>query len=81
MFGWAKETRPPLGNDSRGSGSHEEAYSKMWGWIAVGLGSFVALSVLIAFAFARVLSALTDTSELFESEIWSQSPPPDVSTP
>ena len=53
----------------------------MWGWIAVGLGWFVALSVLIAFAFARVLSALTDTSELFESEIWSQSPPPDVSTP
>ena len=52
----------------------------MWGWIAVGLGSFMAVSLLIAFAFARVLSALRDTSELFESEIWSQAPPPDVFT-
>ena len=30
----------------------------MWEWIAVGLGSFVALSFLVTFMFARVLGAL-----------------------
>jgi len=30
----------------------------MWFWIGVGLGSFVFASLLIAFAFARVLGAL-----------------------
>jgi galactokinase len=39
----------------------------MWIWIGVGLGSFAALSLLIALAFARVLAALNcDMFELVE---------------
>jgi hypothetical protein len=46
----------------------------MWGWIAVGLGSVVVVSLLIGLAFARVLKALSNTSELLET-----APPPDLS--
>jgi hypothetical protein len=41
----------------------------MWTWIAVGLGAFVLISLLIGVAFARVLSALSAASEALEEAL------------
>jgi hypothetical protein len=47
----------------------------MWMWIAVGLGSFLALSLLIVLAFARVLGAIgLEVSQLYEDEFWATRP-------
>lgn len=46
----------------------------MWLWIGLGLGAFVALSLLIAVVFARVLATLNgDMIELLEDEAGSGS--------
>lgn len=42
----------------------------MWIWIAVGLGAFLLIPVLIGLVFARVLRSLRDASELLESGTW-----------
>ena len=42
----------------------------MWIWIAVGLGSFAFVSLLIGLVFARVLRSLRDASELLETGAW-----------
>jgi hypothetical protein len=44
----------------------------MWMWVAVGVGSFLALSLLVALAFARVLGTIgLEVSRLHEDEFWS----------
>lgn len=48
----------------------------MWVWIAIGLGSFLGLSLLVGFALARVLGAIgRQLSELYETEGWATVPP------
>ena len=47
----------------------------MWLWFGLGLGAFIALSLLIALVFARVLATLNgDMIELLEDEAASESP-------
>lgn len=47
-----------------------------WAWIAVGIGSFLALSLLVAVGLAFVLSEIgRGVSELHESEGWTTAPP------
>jgi hypothetical protein len=47
----------------------------MWLWIGVGLGALIALSLLVALVFARVVGTLSgDMIELLEDRPASQSP-------
>lgn len=47
----------------------------MWGWIAIGLGSFLGLSALVGFALARVLGAISHrVVEMYETEGWVSEP-------
>jgi hypothetical protein len=41
----------------------------MWVWIAIGLGSFLCLSLLVGFAFARLGMIAQQISELYETGI------------
>jgi hypothetical protein len=44
----------------------------MWVWVALGVGSCLALSLLIALAFGRVLGTIgLEVSRLHEDEFWS----------
>jgi hypothetical protein len=46
-----------------------------WGWVLVGVGGFLALSLLLSFALARILGRLAqDVTELLEQEEWSSAP-------
>jgi hypothetical protein len=48
----------------------------MWVWIAIGVGSFLCLSLLVGFAFARILGSIgRQISDLYETEVWAQLPP------
>jgi hypothetical protein len=48
----------------------------VWAWIAIGVGSFLALSVLVGLAVAAVLGEIARrVSELHESEGWASAPP------
>lgn len=48
----------------------------MWIWILIGLGSFVGLSLLIGFAFARILGTIgREIGQLYETETWAALPP------
>ncbi len=48
----------------------------MWIWIVIGTGSFVGLSLLIGFAFARILGTIgREIGELYERETWAALPP------
>jgi hypothetical protein len=40
----------------------------MWFWIAVGLGSVAAFSLLMGLAFARILRALGEASKMHEAD-------------
>jgi hypothetical protein len=51
----------------------------MWLWVSIGLGGFLALSVLVAFTVAAVLGAIGRQigelhSELDEAEEWAMLP-------
>ena len=47
----------------------------MWLWIGLGLGAFVALSLLVALVFARVLATLNgDMIELLEDRAAAELP-------
>ena len=46
-----------------------------WAWIAVGLGAFFLISVLLSLALAAILGRIgREASELFESALWAQDP-------
>lgn len=48
----------------------------MWVWIAVGLGSVLGVSVVVAFALARVHGVIgRQLSEFHEAEHWATLPP------
>jgi hypothetical protein len=48
----------------------------MWGWIAIGVGSFVGLSVIVGFALARILGTIgRQVGALYETEDWAMVPP------
>lgn len=48
----------------------------MWVWIMIGVGSFLGLSLLMAFALARILGAIgRQVGELYETEDWAMAPP------
>jgi hypothetical protein len=48
----------------------------MWVWIAIGVGGFLGLSVLVGLATARVLGLIgRQISEMYETEDWSSLPP------
>jgi len=48
----------------------------MWVWIAIALGSFLALSLIVGLAFARILGTIgRAVSELYETEDWATMPP------
>jgi hypothetical protein len=48
----------------------------MWVWVAIGVGSFLGLSILLAFGFARFLGMLgRQVSEMYETENWAALPP------
>lgn len=43
----------------------------MWVWIAIGVASFLFLSLVVALAFARILGTIAQgISELYETEDW-----------
>jgi len=47
----------------------------MWMWVAVGVGSFLAVSLLIVLAFARVLGTIgLEVSRLYEDEFLATRP-------
>jgi hypothetical protein len=53
---------------------------RMWLWIGLASGAFIALSLLIALAFARVVATLNgDMIELLEDQPASHSPVQGVS--
>lgn len=48
----------------------------MWGWIAIGVGSFVGLSVLVGLALARILGTIgREVADMYETEDWAMVPP------
>jgi hypothetical protein len=48
----------------------------LWAWIAIGAGSFLALSFVLGLAVARVLGTIAQqVSELYETEVWASAPP------
>jgi hypothetical protein len=48
----------------------------MWVWIAIGVGCFLVLSLLAAFALTLILEAIARRmTEPYESEVWSTLPP------
>ncbi len=48
----------------------------VWTWLAVGVGSFLVLSLLLGLAVAAVLGEIgRRVSELHESEGWATAPP------
>jgi hypothetical protein len=48
----------------------------MWVWIMIGVGSFLGLSLLMAFALARILGTIgRQVGEMFETEEWTMLPP------
>ena len=48
----------------------------VWTWLAVGVGSFLVLSLLLGLAVAAVLGEIgRRVSELHESEGWATTPP------
>jgi hypothetical protein len=53
----------------------------MWVWIAIGVASFLFLSLVVALAFARILGTIAQRiSELYETEDWATLPPTRAST-
>jgi hypothetical protein len=47
-----------------------------WAWIMVGVGSFLALSLLVGLAVAAVLGNISRrVSDLHETEAWALAPP------
>jgi hypothetical protein len=47
----------------------------MWVWIAIGIGSFLSLSLLSGFALARTLGVLERQISEYETEYWATLPP------
>jgi len=48
----------------------------MWVWIMIGVGSFLGLSLLMAFALARILGTIgRQIGGLYETEDWAMLPP------
>jgi hypothetical protein len=48
----------------------------VWGWVGIGVGAFLALSLLMALVVARVLGAIgRQVSELYDAETWASAPP------
>jgi hypothetical protein len=48
----------------------------MWVWIAIGLGSFLGLSLTVGIALARILGTIgRQVSDLYETEGWATVPP------
>ena len=48
----------------------------MWVWIAIALGSFLGLSLIVGLAFARILGTIgRAVSELYKTEDWATMPP------
>lgn len=48
----------------------------MWVWVAIGLGSFFSLSIVVGFAVARILGTIgRQISELHETEMWTSAAP------
>lgn len=46
-----------------------------WGWVLIGVGSFVTVSLLVAFALARILGTIAnEVTELVEQETWASAP-------
>jgi len=47
----------------------------VWAWIALGVGSFLVLSLLVGLVLAAVLSEIgRRVAELYESEEWATAP-------
>ena len=48
----------------------------MWVWFMIGVGSFLGLSLLMAFALARILGTIgRQIGGLYETEDWAMLPP------
>jgi hypothetical protein len=48
----------------------------VWVWIAIGVGSFLTLSLLVGLAVAAVLGNIgRRVSQLYETEDWATAPP------
>jgi hypothetical protein len=48
----------------------------MWFWIMIGVGSFLALSLVIGLALARILGTIgRQISGLYETDGWAMLPP------
>jgi hypothetical protein len=48
----------------------------MWVWIAIGVASFLCLSLVVGLAVARILGTIARRlSELYETEDWATLPP------
>ena len=48
----------------------------MWVWFMIGVGSFLGLSLLMAFALARILGTIgRQIGALYETEDWAMLPP------
>jgi hypothetical protein len=46
-----------------------------WGWVGIGAGAFLALSLVVALVMARILGSIgSGISQLFEDEAWTSAP-------
>ncbi len=53
----------------------------MWVWIAIGVASFLFLSLVVGLAFAWILGTIARRiSELYETDDWATLPPTRAST-
>src|SRR5882672_12092031 len=66
---------PPLRKEGHRAAA-SEVEMPMWIWIAIGMGSFLGLALLVGFALARILGKIgLQIGELYEREGWATLPP------
>ena len=47
----------------------------LWAWLAVGIGAFGCITLVVGLAIARILGQISrDVTDLLESEMWSAAP-------
>ena len=47
----------------------------VWEWVAIGIGAFSSLTLVVGLAVARILGSISrDVTDLLETEMWSAAP-------
>ena len=47
----------------------------VWAWLAIGIGAFMGVTLVVGLAVARILGNISrDVTDLLETEMWSAAP-------